>query len=117
MNTINQTLKQEISQLEANLCSAFADPTRILILYTLNDCPRNVTELTNELGTAQSTTSRHLKILRERGLVNTTRQGTTITYELADSRLIKALDILRDVLRDNINGKANLVAEYKDKLT
>jgi ArsR family transcriptional regulator len=115
MNMLTQTLKQEISQLEANLCSAFADPTRILILYTLNEHSRNVTELTNVLGTTQSTTSRHLKILRERGLVNTTRQGTTVTYELADSRLIKALDILRDVLRDNITVKANLVAEFESK--
>jgi DNA-binding transcriptional ArsR family regulator len=113
VNMLTQTLKQEISQLEANLCSAFADPTRILILYTLNERSRNVTELTNELGTTQSTTSRHLKILRERGLVRTTRQGTTIIYELADVRLIAALDILRDVLRDGINVKANLVAELE----
>ena len=75
MNMLTPTLKQEISQLEANLCSAFADPTRILILYALNEHPRNVTELTNELGTTQSTTSRHLKILRERGLVHTIRIG------------------------------------------
>jgi DNA-binding transcriptional ArsR family regulator len=115
VNMITQTLKQEISQLEANLCSAFADPTRILILYALDERSRNVTELTNELGTTQSTTSRHLKILRERGLVHTTRQGTTITYELADDRLIEALDILRTVLRDNINVKANLVAEFEIK--
>jgi DNA-binding transcriptional ArsR family regulator len=115
VNMITQTLKQEISQLEANLCSAFADPTRILILYALDERSRNVTELTNELGTTQSTTSRHLKILRERGLVRTTRQGTTITYELADDRLIEALDILRTVLRDNINVKANLVAEFEIK--
>jgi DNA-binding transcriptional ArsR family regulator len=111
MNMLTQNLKQEISQLEANLCSAFADPTRILILYALNEHPHNVTELTNELGTTQSTTSRHLKILRERGLVHTNRQGTTITYELADERLIEALDILRAVLRDTITAKADLVAE------
>ena len=111
VNMLTQNLKQEISQLEANLCSAFADPTRILILYALSEHSHNVTELTNELGTAQSTTSRHLKILRERGLVRTMRQGTTITYELADNRLIDALDILRAVLRDTITAKADLVAE------
>ena len=111
INMLTQNLKQEISQLEANLCSAFADPTRILILYALSERSHNVTELTNELGTTQSTTSRHLKILRERGLVRTMRQGTTITYELADNRLIDALDILRAVLRDTITAKADLVAE------
>lgn len=105
------TLTQEISQLEANLCSAFADPTRILILYTLNDQPRNVTELAKDLGATQPTISRHLKILRDHGLVQTTRQGVSITYSLVDNRLIKALDILRTVLHDNLTTRANLVSE------
>ena len=106
-----QTPTQEISQLEANLCYAFVDSTRILILYALNDHPHNVTELTLHLGAPQSKISRHLKVLRDLGLVRTTRRGVTITYELADLRLIEALDILRGVLRDGINLKANLIAE------
>ena len=81
---VSQTLQQEVSQLEANFCSALSDPTRILMLYALSEGPRNVTELTNELGISQPTASRHLKVLRERGLVQTTRQGTTVTYHLAD---------------------------------
>ena len=44
-------------------------------------------------------------------MVRTTRQGTTVTYELADCRLIKALDILRGVLRNNVTNKASLLAE------
>lgn len=108
-----QTLAQEISQLEANLCSAFADPTRILILYSLNEHPRNVTEITNDLGSNQPTISRHLKILRDHGLVHTARQGVTITYSLADSRLIQALDLLRSVLHDTLTSKANLIVEIK----
>ena len=108
---LTQQLKQEISQLEANLCVALADPTRLLILYALNERARNVTELTNELGTTQPTTSRHLKVLRERGLVRTTRQGVNVIYELTDSRLIEALDLLRSVLRTSIAQKADLIAE------
>ena len=108
---ISQTLAQEVSQLEANLCFAFADPTRILLLYALDGQDRNVTELTAELGAPQPTISRHLKILRDRGLVNTIRQGTSITYQLADKRLIQALDLLRGVLRDRITHDASLMDE------
>lgn len=108
---ISQTLAQEVSLLEADLCFALADPTRILILYALNEQPRNVTDLTRELGTTQPTTSRHLKILRDRGLVETTRQGVSITYEIGDRRLIQALDLLRGVLRDRIAHRANLIEE------
>jgi DNA-binding transcriptional ArsR family regulator len=106
---ITQTLAQEISRLEADFCFALSDPTRILILYTLAEGPRNVTDLANELNAIQPTTSRHLKVLRERGLVHAVRQGTTITYHLSDPRLIEALDILRAVMRDRLAYRANLI--------
>lgn len=106
---ISQTLAQEVSRMEADLCSAFADPTRILILYALDERPRNVTELTLELHITQPAASRHLKVLRDRGLVVAERQGTTVTYHLSDERLIQALDLLRSVLRDRIAHRASLM--------
>ncbi len=108
---VNPTLKQEIIQLEADFCAALSDPTRILILYALNERSLNVTELTNELTTPQPTTSRHLKVLRERGLVYTERQGTVITYHLADRRVIQALDLLRSAMRARLTQQASLVEE------
>ena len=108
---VTQTLQQEISQLEADFCFALSDPTRILMLYALAEKALNVTELTNELNIAQPSTSRHLKVLRERGLVHTTRQGTTITYQLSDKRLIQALDLLRSVMRDRLTQQASLINE------
>jgi DNA-binding transcriptional ArsR family regulator len=104
----------EISLLEAHLCNAFVDPTRILILYALSVQPHNVKELTVELGIPQSKTSRHLKILRDHGLVRTTRMGVSITYELSDERLIEALNILRTVLRDQLASKASLISEIRN---
>ena len=108
---VNQTLKQEIIQLEADFCAALSEPTRIFILYALNEQPLNVTEITNELGIPQPTTSRHLKVLRERGLVYTERQGTVITYHLSDERIIQALDLLRATMRDRMAQRANLINE------
>jgi len=110
-NMVNQTLKQEISQLEADFCFALSDPNRILMLYALSEKPLNVTELTHELGLNQPTTSRHLKVMRERGLVQTVRTGTTVTYYLSDQRLIQALDLLRSVMRDRLTERASLINE------
>lgn len=108
---VNQTLKQEITQLHADFCAALSDPTRILILYALNEKSLNVTEITHELGIPQPTTSRHLKVLRERGLVYTERQGTVINYYLADKRVIDALDLLRFAMRDRLTQRASIVNE------
>jgi len=109
--TISSTLSQEVSMMEAELCSAFSDPTRILILYELNEHTCNVNELTAILDLPQPTVSRHLKVLRERGLVSAERQGTNMIYNLTDHRLIEALDLLRSVMRDRIIRRANLIAE------
>ena len=108
---VNPTLQQEIIQLEADFCAALSDPTRILILYALHERSQHVTELTNELGIPQPTTSRHLKVLRERGLVYTERQGTVITYHLTDQRIIQAMDLLRSAMRDRLTRRANLMNE------
>ena len=108
---VSPILVQEITQLHADFCSALADSTRLILLYALADGPRNVTELTQELGQPQPTISRHLKILRDRGLVTPTRQGMAVVYSLSDMRVIQALDILRSIMRDGIQKRASLVEE------
>jgi DNA-binding transcriptional ArsR family regulator len=111
---VNQTLVQEINQLHADFCSALADSTRLILLYALADGSRNVTELTQDLNQPQPTISRHLKILRDRGMVVATRQGTMVEYTLADHRVIDALDILRSIMRDSIQKRASLLENITD---
>jgi DNA-binding transcriptional ArsR family regulator len=105
----NPQLTQEVSRLHADICSAMADPNRILMIYALADQPRSVNELSAELGISQPATSRNLKVLRERGLVYTVRQGNTLEYHLTDVRLVDALNMLRTVLRDSLTYRANLM--------
>ena len=106
---VSPALTQEITALHAGICSALADPRRILLLYALNDKPRNVSELADELGMSQPTASRHLNLLRERGLVTAKRDGQSVVNTLADKRIIDALDLLRDVLASNLQSQAALV--------
>jgi len=109
---MNSSLESEITQLHAEICAGLADPNRIMILYTLSQNPRNVTELCNELNMPQPLVSRHLKVLRERGMVTYKRQGTVVQYILADVRLIQALDLLRAVMRDGLTKRAELVEAF-----
>jgi len=110
-----QALAQELSELEADFCFALSDPTRLMMIYALGEGSRNVTDLATALGVAQPTASRHLKILRDRGLVYTVRQGTTVTYHLADPRLIQAMDLLRTVMRERITHRAGLIMDSESE--
>jgi len=95
---MNRTLEAEIHQLHAEICQALSDPKRIAILYELADGRENVGELAAALVIDQTTASRHLKVLRERSMVNAEREGSNVYYSLADRRVIHALDTLREVL-------------------
>ncbi len=108
---MQHALKREIYRLHAEVCQALADPTRILILYELQDGAHNVSELMEALGVSQPTISRHLKVLRERRMVLAERRGTNIYYRLADRRVLRALDLLRDVLAQTIEDRKSLLQE------
>lgn len=105
---ITPSLTQEITNLHAGICSALADPHRILILYALSEKPSNVSDLAEALNISQPTTSRHLNLLRERGLVSAHRDGQSVINTLADERVIQALDLLRAVLASNLKNQAAL---------
>ncbi len=111
---VNTSLTQEITQLHANICSGLAEPRRILILYALNDRPRNVSELAEEVGISQPAASRHLNILRGHGMVSAQRDGQSVVYSLADVRIIQALDLLWTVLADKLKSHAALADTVLD---
>jgi DNA-binding transcriptional ArsR family regulator len=100
---------QEIHQLHAEICSALADPNRILILYALHEQRLNVSDLAAHVGITQPAASRHLKVLRERGLVRAERQGASVEYRLADERVIQALELLLELMRERIHYRASLL--------
>jgi DNA-binding transcriptional ArsR family regulator len=105
---VDQKLEIEIQMLHQRICYALADPTRILILYHLAEGPRIVNELVDALQIPQSTVSRHLAVLRERNMVHTERDGSTIRYALADKRIIDALDIMRGILATQLANSLEL---------
>jgi DNA-binding transcriptional ArsR family regulator len=105
---MNDTFETEINQLHQGVCSALADPTRIRILYLLSQGPSNVTDLAQHLDIPQPTASRHLRVLRERDLVNSERDGTSVIYTLAEPRVIEALDLLRAIVRDVNEQRASV---------
>ena len=78
------------------------------MLYAIQEKPRNVNGLAEAVEISQPAASRHLKVLKERGLIQANRAGANVIYTLIDDRLIQALDLLRDVLFDRMADRADL---------
>jgi ArsR family transcriptional regulator len=107
-------LELEIGLLHERICSALGDPTRILILYLLSEKGMYVNEISEALEIPQSSASRHLRVLRERSLVTTERQGTNVRYMLQDKRIIKALDLMRDILAAQLQAEAQITSAIQE---
>ncbi|MCO5183062.1 MAG: metalloregulator ArsR/SmtB family transcription factor [Anaerolineae bacterium] len=99
----------ELSLLHANICQALGDPKRIQILYALYEQPLHVTALADYLDTPQPTISRHLRVLRQRALVTTERNGAAVVYRLTDERMIAVLETMRKILRDSLSRQSNVL--------
>jgi ArsR family transcriptional regulator len=101
---------ETLTLLHNNICKAMGDPRRIQILYALHERPCHVSALAQKLETPQPTISRHLRILHQRCLVTTEREGTTIVYYLADPCIIDILDSMQQLLKSNLDRQAKIMA-------
>lgn len=107
--TIDPQQVAETELLHSQICQALDDPKRLLILQVLAEQSQCVTELAEALDMPQPTVSRHLKTLRDRGLVKATRRGPAVYYSLADSRLVQIIELLRGILHDRVMKQARVM--------
>lgn len=94
-------LAGEFADLHAHICKGLADPKRLLILNALRDGERSVSDLVDDLSLPQANVSQHLAVLRERGLVETRREGQRVFYSVTSNKIILAMDLLREVMHMN----------------
>jgi ArsR family transcriptional regulator len=88
-------LSEEAREELAGRFRALADPTRVAIVNSLAAAPEAcVCELTAAFELSQPTISHHLRILREAGLVESSRRGTWSYYRLVP----EAIESLRGAL-------------------
>lgn len=95
-------IDKRIYKLHAELCKTLANPTRLEILSLLRDGERSVSELTALTGVRQATISQHLTVLRQRMVVSTKKKGANIFYNIANPKIVKACDIIREVLFEQL---------------
>ena len=97
--------KNEIYRLHAEFCQTLSDANRLLIISELSKGESAVNELVTRLGLRQSNVSKHLALMRERGLVSTRREGAAVYYSLSDQRISEAIRLLMEAQRDLIEKK------------
>lgn len=100
----------QLFKLQAEICKTLADSKRLMILHELREGERSVGQLVSTLGLPQANVSQHLAILRDRGIVATRREGTTIYYSVAYPKIGEACDLVQGVLEEQLANNQALAA-------
>jgi len=103
--------KHKRLHLRASVLRALADPTRLDIMELLRGGRRCVCEITPYVKVAQPLVSRHLKILKERGIVKSRKEQNRRYYSITDDRIFKMLDSLDQELLISLS---NAIAEHSN---
>jgi ArsR family transcriptional regulator, virulence genes transcriptional regulator len=90
-------------RLHAELCKVLTDPKRLMILDALRHGDRSVTQLADAIGVALPNASQHLAVMRNAGLVESRRAGTTAIYRLAEPTIVDACDIVHGIVRRRVS--------------
>lgn len=86
----------------ANLCRVMGHADRLVIIELVHDGEKSVGELAEELGTGISTTSQHLRVLKDNNIVIARREGQTIYYSLKYPDIVQACRLIRKVLLEDM---------------
>jgi len=84
----NKELEKQARR-QAEFCQIFSSARRVLILYSLIGQELSVGDIASTVGASLQNTSQHLRLMKEKGVVSSRREGQTIYYRIAENELMK----------------------------
>ncbi len=112
---MNETDREmEIFEMQAEVCMALGNPRRLQILNLLKQGEKPVSSMLETMGINKANMSQHLSVLKQKGLVLSRKEGTTVYYRLASSRISEACSIMRDVLRETLREKERIAKSMRN---
>lgn len=106
-DTASQT-EARLWEMHADICQTLANPKRLQIINLLKDGELSVGTMVKALGVAKANLSQHLAVMRQKGILSTRREGTTVYYRLAVPRIIRACRIMRQVLLEALTARGEI---------
>lgn len=104
--------EEQVYRLHAGVCQTLANPKRLKILNVLREKEMSAGELLDLLEVPKANLSQHMAILRQKGIVSARRQGNTVYYRLARPKILKAFDLMRELLFEVLEDQQRLLKEY-----
>ena len=93
----------ERARTQANICRIFGNARRILILWILVNGEMSVGEIASAVDTSLQNTSQHLRLMRDKGVLMSRRDGSTVYYRINNS-LMEGCQLLIQAQEESREG-------------
>jgi ArsR family transcriptional regulator len=100
---------------KAQLFRVLGHPVRIRMLELLSDGERTVGDLQAELSLDSSSTSQHLAALRQQGVLDSRRAGTSVYYRIRDPSVTQLLAVAKQILTSALSDSHALLSGLADQ--
>lgn len=107
-------MESPLHRFKAEFFKALGHPVRLAILDALREGEKSVGRLAEELGLEQPSISQQLSVLRQRGFVETRKEGTSIYYRTADPKVYAFLDLGRAIFERQLKTQSDLLSELQE---
>ena len=106
----SKELSDTALELIASRFRALAEPMRLRLLNTLMQGERTVGQLVEAMNSSQANVSKHLKLLRDAGMVGTRKEGLSSYCYIADPIVNELCEMMCSRLREQMEEKAKELA-------
>jgi ArsR family transcriptional regulator len=104
----------ELYELHCEVCKALHHPVRLAVLHALGEGEKSAAELLDGLDVSKANLSQHMKTLKSRGIVSARREGQNVFYSLKYPKILRALELLHEVLLEKLADHGAIYEEVKN---
>jgi ArsR family transcriptional regulator len=104
-----------VFEMQAELCRAMGNAVRIEIVHLLREEPKNVGDLARLTGQPQTTISRHLKTLKNAGVITGERRGQEIYYQIVNPKIVGVCDLMHQVLVEQATHRVEMMRDWQNE--
>src|SRR5665647_775110 len=108
-------MNREILKFKSEFFKALAHPMRIRILELLSEGNKNVNELQSILESEGSAVSQQLAVLRNKNVVNSIKDGTTVIYSLRDPLIKDLLLVTKGIFDNHLVDTISLLEDFRNE--
>ncbi len=85
---------QAMALRQASMCGVFGNAKRVLILWALVEREMSVGEIASAIEASLQNTSQHLRLMEDKGILVSRREGQKIYYRIVEHDLMKDCRLL-----------------------